>query len=623
MAKHTQDDIESVADAMRRAKKDPSTDFAFITGAGCSLSAGIPLASTLAKEIQKKHAFQCRKLSGKDKENYGKCMANIDKKERIAILAPYLKNAKVNWAHIAIASMLEAGYIDRILTFNFDSVLARACGMVGQYPAVYDYGSAASSSTDHIVNPAIIHLHGQGHGHTLLNTGRETEQHVKNLRSLLQDTFDTHKILIVGYSGQSDAAFEEMNTIYNDRNQLFWAGFEEKLPHHITSLLSESDIANYIANADADFFLMDLARELGCFPPVLMKNPYEHLLKELKPLAEFPFSNDNKIDYAQDIRVQLEQDKTKWAKKGPSYVSLLAEGAYQKIIDHSKTRNTIPKKDKSLVAWAYEQQAIALNQQAFRESKSNLFIQAREKRELALNLNPNFHESLYNWGVALAQQAQNTEQIIEKIKLYKQATEKYKQAIKIKPDYYKALYNWGSALADQARNTEQKIEKIKLYKQATEKYKQAIKIKPNDQNALYNWGNALADQARNTEQKIEKIKLYKQATEKYKQVINIKPDYQNALYNWGNSLFELYRINGDKNTLIKAKTISMKLQALKPEEVYSLACAHALLGEMSECQKCLETCKVHGTLPDAAHLASDPDLESVWGEDWFKALLVE
>jgi hypothetical protein len=106
MAKYSSGDIKRLANAMMRNKED-GVAFCLLTGAGCSKSAGIPLAPDLVKEIQAKFDREIsHQLGVGDKRfDYGAIMSCLTRAERKALLEPYLKNSKVNWAHIAIATM--------------------------------------------------------------------------------------------------------------------------------------------------------------------------------------------------------------------------------------------------------------------------------------------------------------------------------------------------------------------------------------------------------------------------------------------------------------------------------------------------------------------------------------
>ena len=83
----------------------------------------------------------------------------------------FVDAAKVNWAHVCIAQLMKQGYVDRILTTNFDPLIIRACALLGLFPAVYDFASSQLFSTPDIpIRPPFPH--GQRSGFVLLNTAR-------------------------------------------------------------------------------------------------------------------------------------------------------------------------------------------------------------------------------------------------------------------------------------------------------------------------------------------------------------------------------------------------------------------------------------------------------------------
>jgi NAD-dependent SIR2 family protein deacetylase len=170
--------IRQIAETFHAAKARGRPAHLLI-GAGCSKSAGVPIAGELIARIQKDYAHRCKAKFGEDAPTYGACMKLLTVRERRDLLEGFLKEAKINWAHIAIAKMVHGGFVERVLTVNFDNILARACGLLGQYPAIYDFGAAPTDQTGAIVVPSIVHLHGQGYGVKLMNTSEETAEHAK------------------------------------------------------------------------------------------------------------------------------------------------------------------------------------------------------------------------------------------------------------------------------------------------------------------------------------------------------------------------------------------------------------------------------------------------------------
>ena len=157
--------VQEVAQLLKQAKENKKP-YVFFTGAGCSVKADVPSATGLIQEICEKFPIQVKNLDPeKDKYNYGKYMSALDKDERRRLLKPHIiDNKKINWAHVALACLMQSGYIERVLTFNFDSILSRACNMLGLHPSIYDFATA-NPHLYHLINdPSIVHLHGQGTG---------------------------------------------------------------------------------------------------------------------------------------------------------------------------------------------------------------------------------------------------------------------------------------------------------------------------------------------------------------------------------------------------------------------------------------------------------------------------
>ena len=91
--------IQEVAELLKQAKENKKP-YVFFTGAGCSISAGVPSATGLIKEIRQQFRIQVNKIDHEqDRYNYGKYMSALDKDERRRLLKPHIiENKKINWA---------------------------------------------------------------------------------------------------------------------------------------------------------------------------------------------------------------------------------------------------------------------------------------------------------------------------------------------------------------------------------------------------------------------------------------------------------------------------------------------------------------------------------------------
>ncbi len=162
------DDIVSTLKAGKEANRRCS----LLIGAGCSVKAGIPLANSFVDYIKQNHHAAYNRATEK---SYPHCMAELPSGVRRDLIGKYVDQAKINWAHIAIAQLIKSGYVDRVLTPNFDPLVMRACALVGEFPAVYDFATSQQFKSAYLPEKAIFHLHGQRAGFSLLHTKQEVD----------------------------------------------------------------------------------------------------------------------------------------------------------------------------------------------------------------------------------------------------------------------------------------------------------------------------------------------------------------------------------------------------------------------------------------------------------------
>ena len=478
-------------------------------------------------------------------------MGQLSVAERRGLIADYVDEATINWAHIGIAQLMKHGFVDRILTTNFDLLAVRACALIGRFPAVYDFAASQLYKPADIPEQAVIYLHGQRTGFVIMNTEEECKRHADLLAPVFQDAGQGRVWLVVGYSGENDPVFDHMAAVQRFDNKLYWVGYKDAEPatHVREHLLVDGKYAFYVNGFDADSFFIKLAQKLGCFPPDFCKEPFSHLERCLDTVAPFPMPGQSSdIDVLKNAYTLVRAAKQKHEKPTPSddkrpaqerispaaLTTLLMGGHYDEVV---RLGSAATEDDKANLAepmsWAYVMQGLALSEQA--ETKSGddadrLFALAGKKYEAALNIKPDNHEALDNWGLALSEQAE-TKSGDDADRLFNLAGEKYKAALNVKSDKHEALYNWGTALLHQAK-TKSGDDADRLFALAGKKYEAALNIKPDMHEALNNWGNALSDQAK-TKSGDDADRLFSLAGEKYEAALNIKPDKHEGLNNWG------------------------------------------------------------------------------------------
>lgn len=454
--------IKEVAELLKQAKENKKP-YVFFTGAGCSISAGVPSATGLIEEIRSQFPIQVKNIDhDKDRYNYGKYMSALDKDERRRLLKPHIiDNKHINWAHIALACLMKEEYIQRVLTFNFDSILSRACNLLGLHPSIYDFATA-NPHLYHLINdPAIVHLHGQGTGFIQLNTQAETQKHTEKLGDFIAATLNSNPSLFIGYSGNADEFFPLLKDKYSEQHRLIWTGRKNNIDdieaESVKEFLQENqNLTHYIGDIDADHFLIQLAKELDCFPPQLFLNPYDFLNTQLQNIQPYPLADG--LDILENLSKYLKQQA-----KQPLIESLYT--AFIHKYPNQKSTQGLNEKDIDDIMWAYNQQAQYLVKQEKFEESFRIY-------EQALGILSTHLGCLNNYANALLRLAQ----IKQNQTLFEKAFQHYEKALEIKPDHANNLENYAIALTGLAQIKQDHM----LFAKAFEYYKKALHLEPNE-----------------------------------------------------------------------------------------------------------------------------------------------
>ncbi len=645
----------------------------FVIGAGASKSAGIPLASELVAQVLRDYAHCLDNLTDSEKADYGKVMSQLSPQEREALISPLLENSGISWGQIALACLITNGKISRVLTFNFDLVLERSISLLGGQFPIYDFGTSPTSEVGRIASPAIIHLHGQSHGLVLLNTDEETQKHKDALRPLISDTIRNNITIVIGYSGEADAAFDLFQSEYNSHNRLVWLGYSAEPGKHLKPLLDQ-DYAEYIGDCDFDQTMMSIATELGVWPPAIFGNPMNHLLDELSLVKKFPLNGQaEEFDVLKRTTSRLLGFSKQWdAEKQPD------DEAFSSLIDGKRgslsadwlleNYDVLSEEARNAISWDIIRQADIVSEEAISlsgKAASDRFTESYAKYAAALEVKPDQDAALNNWGNTLAEEAKTLIGNAAGEK-FAESYAKYAAALAIKPDDHEILFNWGVALSDEA-TTLSGVAAAKKFAETYAKYAAAMEVKQDDHEALFNWGVALEIEARTLSGKAAARK-FTESIAKYAAVLEIKHDSQNALIGWANMLLEEAKtLSGNASSkkytaayskysaaletepdnyhalanwglalLEEGKTLSRKAMLLKFRQAegkisqakeiegkasYNLACVYSLTGRREEAIDELYQCQKDDTLEPVDFMSKDTDLDPLRKSKKFQKLM--
>ena len=545
--------VDDIAEAMRPHGGIPRR-CSVLLGAGCSISAGIPSAEEIVRHIQTHFPAAYVRASS---PNYPDCMAALERGVRRDLVGSYIDKAKINWAHLALAQLIDGGYIDRVLTTNFDPLVSRACALVNCFPAVYDFAASRVFNPDQISEKAIFHLHGQRDGFVLLNTQAEVTKHRGHIQPIFEDAHKGRMWIVVGYSGENDPVFDLLAKVKTFEYGLYWIGYGPTPSRHVAEkLLGEDRGAHFIGGWDADDFFVTLAQKLQCFPPRFVTQPFSHLKATFSMLTDYsaprndidnaPDFRQSRFDVASVVRPQLE-NPIRSQEQSLSGEYFFLSGEYERAVASfgKKPLKTLSSSDADTYGWSLLMLGDQLHSAARADDDKAKYRAAIKHFEVAAKIPSTSCDALFNWANALfdlSMAARNgaPEMMTRSAEgLMVRAAAKYREAIAIDPAFADAHNNLANALSDLARAGYPR-EDNGMLREAFRHYENAIKKTETPHIVHNNYAKALHDLARTTKD----VRLYKKSLAHFDIAAKYDPDYYSVFLSWGHALSDLGRITG-------------------------------------------------------------------------------
>ena len=524
-----------------------------LMGAGCSVSAGIPLGSGVVQKIKEQFPDAYTDAEAiKQPVDYNTAMAQLSLVQRKTLLNGLIKKAKVNWAHLALAQLLKDNKIQRVLTVNFDPLLIQACGLTGYYPPVYDLTTIDKYQERKVADNSILYINGQHTGFVMLNAEDELKKHRNRLKQVVTGIGTDVIWIVVGYSGEADLLLDVLAEEEIFEADLYWLGHGAEPSEALqkSGLLNEGRHAFYIGSQNADKALTTLAQKLRCFPPDILSEPFQ-FIKSLVERIEPQSGGPEGIQTLGALHERLEQAKNAEINSLSNVRTQMLAGQYQNVIqwfeELKSSKNPTPE-ELNLASLAYMNdgnsfavEAQALNQQGNLSEAQNKWEQAGNRYAQSLVINPNMHEAAFAWGNALADEAQalnGKADFIYTLNKWKQAGEQYAQALDINPYMHDAFHNWGLALTNEAHFLHQigsTTAALAKWGEAGEKYEKALAIKPDMYESACNLGFNLSAEAKALSELGDFATAqtkWAQAGERFQQILKTNPQFFIAAIIW-------------------------------------------------------------------------------------------
>lgn len=578
-------EIDSIAYLLKQIKENNKPKPIVFLGAGASASAGIPLTGKIISDILEKYEDkpEIKKLSEEDRKDYYKVMGSLETFERHDLLRTYIEDpeVKINVTHIYLAQMLQEGYIDYVVTVNFDDLLLKACALFNFIPAVYDIAILKDFTTTTLQKKSIIYLHGQYHGLWLLNTPEELnkvkEEGHDSVSNVFRQICNDRTWIVIGYSGE-DGILDKIANLGRFDNNLFWVGYNDNEPskNAQTKLLNRANSNTYwVSGYDADSFLLKLHSKLGIETPEIFNKPFSFLntiLNNIKDIEKQESHKElfDKVDERVSTSKRLIIDAIERYEKGANDDLLLNKTQISKDelaqeINEAMIKSQFDKAEElrdRAIAFAPDLDELIAElyfQWGLQESKKENYIDAIRNYQIAIDIKPLDIEALNNIGVVYSKMKEYDTAIgyfekalaIEPHHLIynnlgrayafkderNKAIEYYHKAIDIKPDYHEAYLNASYSYF-----------RLKENKKALEYSQKAISIKPDYYEAFFNIGIVYNNE-----------KNYRKAIEYLKKAIEIKSDYYNAYRSLGLAYSEIGEYENAMNSYEKAIEIDPSL----------------------------------------------------------------
>lgn len=258
--------------------------YALLLGSGVSRAAGIPTGWGVTLDlVRKQAAAEIEDVSGDPlgwyRERYGKdpdYSEVIDglarsQAERSNLLKGYFEPTEAERqdgkkvptaAHEAIARLAVGGYLNVILTTNFDRLMERALEAEGITPAVVDTpDSIRGAQPLQHAGVTVVKVNGDYLDSRIKNTPEELEEYDPETDRLLDKIFDEYGLVVCGWSGTSDTALRDaLRRARSRRYATYWVS--RGAPAEEARQLAGSLDGAVVQAEDADRFFSTLEEKV-------------------------------------------------------------------------------------------------------------------------------------------------------------------------------------------------------------------------------------------------------------------------------------------------------------------------------------------------------------------------
>lgn len=289
---HTES-IPSLVHRIREAKDSEQQRFIFFLGAGASQSSGIPVASRMINEFQRKLReiwedegrpnsdfdtwVQSKPGWDNNQSDYAKYFEAYEPTEngRVRYINKWMAAASPRWGYFCLAQLLAQSYVSTIVTSNFDDLIYDSCTQNSvRRPRVYSTSSPSAMIEHDHDRSTIIKLHGDYLYADIRNTADDMQKLDQRLMDSVSTLFQQHEIIVVGYSGTDDRIMNELFKKVPLTNAVYWCTYKNNpVPNKVKEIVEDGHLGHWfkVRTEGFDEFMDELINQLDFSLPGILQ----------------------------------------------------------------------------------------------------------------------------------------------------------------------------------------------------------------------------------------------------------------------------------------------------------------------------------------------------------------
>lgn len=232
----------------------------FWLGAGASTSSGIAGADDLAAAIHARFPYLPEEPDNRVDSPYAQAFNRLRPFSQRTFLNETNDGARtINWTHLLLTQLVKTGWVNLILTSNFDTLPVRSAHYLHDMkPRFVDLARDVKSSAEGLEPGTVVYLNGMADNHAPASEESLTRHDAVILQMLYRAALDS-VVIVLGYSGRRDPLFDRLARMPEAGNGLFWITRDPEPDAHVRDeILGTGRYADFLGRTDADRFMAEL-----------------------------------------------------------------------------------------------------------------------------------------------------------------------------------------------------------------------------------------------------------------------------------------------------------------------------------------------------------------------------